>query len=441
MCNLTKGYLQRKASWEILLKVSSGLYSDIALEKIINKYKFNQLDIAFITEISFGCIRYRKLLDLWIDHTSKLPHTKQPPKLRWLLHVGLYQLLKMDKIPYSAAISTSVEVAKKTDLSGLSGAVNAILRNASNKLHKEEYPIIPNNKIEKISYKESLPTWLVKDIIEWVGFEKAINIAQAFNKRPTIDLRINTLKTNIDEMLKALEKKNVDAYKIKDLKTGIELKSKSRSIRNLPGYSEGKWVIQDRSSQWVATLLEPKKGDKVLDACAAPGSKTTHLAEIIEDNGEIWAFDRSEIRLKILRENLRRLNIKSVRVYKEDSTNLYVLKPNLRCYFDKILIDAPCSGIGTFARNPDARWALNQSKIEELINLQEKLLNCIFPLLKKSGTLVYSTCTICPRENNLLIKKFLKQNNNINLITEKQILPSNYNSGDGFYAAVLKYVD
>ena len=437
---MAKGYLQRKASWEILLKVSSGIYSDKALERVLSNYKFNQLDIAFITELSFGCIRYRKFLDLWIDHTSKLSHKKQPPKLRWLLHVGLYQLLKMDKIPYSAAISTSVEVAKKTDLIGLSGVVNAVLRNASQKLENNDSPNIPNNELDRISYLESLPSWLVKEIIDWFGVGEASNIAASFNKRPTIDLRINPLKAKVDEILLALKKENIEASEIKDLKNGIELKTKSRSIKNLPGYEEGKWIIQDRSSQWVATLLDPQKGDKILDACAAPGSKTTHLAEMIEDKGEIWAFDRSEIRLKILNENLNRLNIKSVKVHKEDSTNLINLKPDLKFYFDKILIDAPCSGIGTFARNPDARWSLNENKIDQLILLQEKLLNSIFPLLKKTGKLVYSTCTICPRENNLLIKKFLKNNHNINLVSEKQILPSKFNSGDGFYAAVMNYL-
>ena len=113
---MTTAYFQRKASWEILLKVSSGIYADHALEKVIKNYQFNSLDIAFITELSFGCIRYRKFLDLWIDHISKFSHQKQPPKLRWLLHIGLYQLLKMDKVPFSAAISSTVEVAKKTDL-------------------------------------------------------------------------------------------------------------------------------------------------------------------------------------------------------------------------------------------------------------------------------------------------------------------------------------
>ncbi len=437
---MAKGYLQRKAAWEILLKVSSGLYADIALEKVLINYSFNQLDIAFITEISFGCIRYRKYLDLWIDHTSKFNHKKQPPKLRWLFHVGLYQILKMDKIPHSAAISTSVEVAKKTDLIGLTGVVNAVLRKTIQKLERKDFPTIPNNEVEIISYKESLPSWLVKEIIEWFGITKASEIASSFNKIPKIDLRINTLKSNVDDTLEDFRREGIEASKIKDLRNGIVLKNKSRSIKDLPGYLEGKWVIQDRSSQWVSTLLKPKKGDKILDACAAPGSKTTHLAELIEDEGEIWAFDRSNIRLKRLKENLNRLDIKSVQIHNEDSTRIYNKKPNLIGYFDKVLIDAPCSGIGTLGRNPDARWSLNNDKIDQLIILQEKLLYTIFPLLKKNGILVYSTCTICPKENSFLIKNFLKNNNNINLIFEKQILPSKNNSGDGFYAALLKYL-
>ena len=142
---MLEGYLQRKAAWEILLKVNYGMYSDSALEKVVSNYKFTALDIAFITELSFGCIRYRNFLDYWIDHTSKLDHHKQPPKLRWLLHIGLYQILKMDKVPDSASISTSVEIAKKTELNKLSGVVNAILRNVTRKLKS-------NNLPESVSY-------------------------------------------------------------------------------------------------------------------------------------------------------------------------------------------------------------------------------------------------------------------------------------------------
>ncbi len=436
---MSEGYLPRKASWEILLKVSSGIYSNQALEKVLINYKFNSLDIAFITELSFGCIRYRKLLDHWIDHTSKLTYKKQPPKLRWLLHIGLYQLLKMDKVPQSACISTTVEIAKKTELIRLAGVVNGILRNATRKLDSNTLPTSSDNQAEKISLEESLPLWLVNEMIIWFGQSQAKKIAESFNKKPKIDLRINLLKNTIDESIEFFKQNNINVEQIKYIKNGIVLKSKPRSIRNLPGYHEGKWVIQDRSSQWVAPLLKPIRGEKILDACSAPGSKTTHLAELIKDDGEILAIDRSEKRLKLVKENLQRLNIKSVKTFKADATKLLDLEPKYLNYFDKILVDAPCSGIGTFSRNPDARWKLSKNKIEELILIQEKLLEKIIPLLNKNGLLVYSTCTICPDENNLLIDRFLKQNNKLELVYEKQILPCEDDSGDGFYAAIISY--
>ncbi len=388
------GYLQRKAAWEILLKVSSGDFSDHALEKVLKNYQFNPLDIAFITELSFGCIRYRKFLDLWTDHTSKITHKKQPPKLRWLLHIGLYQLLKMDKIPFPAAISTTVEVAKKTDLNGLAGTVNAILRNASRKLEQKIFPELSSDRKERISYLESFPLWLVKDLYKWVGNSEGENIIKAFNKKPS---------------------------------------------KNLPGYSDGLWTIQDRSSQWIAPLLNPKEGEKILDACAAPGSKSTHLAELTNDSAEIIAVDRSAKRLKILQSNLERLNLKSVNTLKADATSLIELNPKFISYFDKILLDAPCSGIGTLSRNPDSRWSLSKEKIKSLTLLQEKLLESIFPLLKKDGTLVYSTCTICPDENNLLIERFIEKNKTLKLVSQKQILPSLDYPGDGFYSAIISY--
>ena len=436
---MSVGYLQRKAAWEILLKVSSGIYSDHALEKVLENYEFNSLNIAFITELSYGCIRYRKFLDLWIDHISRFSHLKQPPKLRWLLHIGLYQLLKMDKIPISAAISSTVEVAKRTDLRGLAGTTNAILRNSVRNIEKENFPKMSSDEIERLSTIESLPLWLVNEIVNWVGIKATINIAKAFNKKPTIDLRINSLKTDSNKFLKELNESNIDALPINQLHNGIALNSNPRSIKKLLGYKDGKWVVQDRSSQWVAPLLDPKEGEKILDSCSAPGTKTTHLAALTNDNAEILAVDRSEKRLQILKSNLERLSIKSVKVLKADATRLIDIKPNLRCYFDKILVDAPCSGIGTFARNPDLRWSLSKNKIVELIILQERLLDGILPLLKRNGTLVYSTCTICPAENNLLIRKFLSKHNEIKLDYEKQILPRLDKPGDGFYAAKISY--
>ena len=436
---MLEGYLQRKASWEILLKVSSGMYSDLALEKVLAKYKFNSLDIAFITELSFGCIRYRKLLDNWIDHTSKFTHNKQPPKLRWLLHIGLYQILKMDKIPDSACISTTVEIAKKSELNKLSGVVNAILRNVTRNLKNNNLPEVPINQAERISLKESLPIWLVNEMIAWFGITETKKIAMAFNKKPKINFRINTLKTTKKECLEIFQKNNIDVEPINKLENGLVLKSKPRSIRKLPGYFEGKWLIQDRSSQWVAPLLKPLKGDKILDACAAPGTKTTHLAQLIKDDGKILAIDRSENRLKLLKENLERLDIKSVKTLKVDATKLIDINPEYINYFDRILIDAPCSGLGTLARNPDARWKITKESIDQLITIQEKLLDTIAPLLNKNGLLVYSTCTICPSENNLLIEKFLKKNNKLELVYERQILPNKDDSGDGFYAAVVSY--
>ena len=436
---MLEGYLQRKAAWEILLKVSSGMYSNLALEKVLANYKFTSLDVAFITELSFGCIRYRKFLDNWIDHTSKLNHNKQPPKLRWLLHIGLYQILKMNKIPDSACISTTVEIAKKSELNKLSGVVNAILRNVTRKLKINNIPEEPINQAERISLKESLPLWLVNEMITWFGITETKKIAMAFNRKPKIFLRINTLKTTMKECLETFQTNNIDVKPINKLENGLVLKSKPRSIRKLPGYLEGKWLIQDRSSQWVAPLLRPVKGDKILDACAAPGTKTTHLAQLIKDDGQILAIDRSDIRLKLLTENLERLDIKSVKALKIDATKLIDFKPEYINYFDKILIDAPCSGLGTLARNPDARWKITKESIYQIITIQEKLLETIFPLLNKNGLLVYSTCTICPSENNLLINKFLNKNNKLELVFEKQILPNNDDSGDGFYAAIVSY--
>ena len=207
--------------------------------------------------------------------------------------------------------------------------------------------------------------------------------------------------------------------------------------KNWPGYEEGKWSVQDRSSQLIAPLLGALPGEKILDACAAPGGKSTHIAELINNNGKIWSVDRSSRRSKKISANSERLGTKCLQLLVADSNELLVKHPEWKCFFDRILIDAPCSGLGTLARHPDARWRMNKDNIQELVSLQSQLINSLSPLLKSGGKLVYSTCTIHPDENFNQIKNFLQLNSEFSLEYEKQIWPGEEENGDGFYIAVL----
>ncbi|AAP99468.1 MULTISPECIES: 16S rRNA (cytosine(967)-C(5))-methyltransferase [Prochlorococcus] len=434
---LKKGLLSRLAAWEILQTVGRGAYSDIAIDHSFRKYSLSIADRALATELACGAIRQRLVLDCWIDCLAKVSAEKQPPLLRWLLHVGLYQIFYMDRIPVSAAVNTTVELAKKKNLKSLAPVVNAILREAirARDLGKELPGLIEPQ--DRLSLKHSIPTWLAYELIEWKGEKGAEIIAKAFNQAPAIDLRVNSKRSSVKSLRQKFQDSGIESKLIETCPYGLTVTSGAGDLRQWPGYEQGEWSVQDRSAQWVVPLLEPRSGEVVLDACSAPGGKTTHLAELMNDIGEIWAVDRSPKRLQKVSLNAARLGHHCIKFLSADATNLIELKPSWKGYFNKILLDVPCSGLGTLARNPDARWRMSPSQIEGLIQLQFNLLEGILPLLKPGGRIVYSTCTIHPDENFRQIEKFVSMHQPLNLERQKQIWPGDAQGGDGFYAAII----
>ncbi len=432
-----EGLLARKAAWEVVQAVGKGAFADIALNKIYKIYSLKPLDKAFAMELSYGAIRQRYFLDCWIDYLGKIPANKQPSILRWLLHLGIYQILKMDKIPSAAAINTTVELIKTTKLSKLSPVVNAILRSCLRL--KEKGFVLPksNNAYFELAKNESLPVWLAKELISWRGENGALEIAKAFNTIGSIDLRVNLLRSNLKDLQKEFEAFGIRAKFIPNCPFALEIPAGTGEPSKWPGFKEGQWCIQDRSSQLIAPFLESRPKEKILDACAAPGGKSTHIAELIGNNGEVWAVDQSAKRLKILLTNSERLGATCLQYLVDDSTNLLANYPEWKGSFNRILVDAPCSGLGTLSRHPDARWRINKKKIKELVILQKKLLYSLAPLLAERGRLVYSTCTIHPDENFNQIKNFLKSHSEFILKYENQIWPGGTDNGDGFYVAVL----
>ena len=432
-----KGLDARRASWEVIQAVGGGAFSDVALERIFNLYSFNTLDKALITELSYGAIRQRYYLDCWIDFLGKVPAKKQPPLLRWLLHLGLYQILKMKRIPPAAAINTTVELAKIYHLKKLAPVVNGILRSALR--NKEKGLQLPksDNPTFELAKNESLPLWFAEELISWRGVEEAQKIGKAFNRISPIDIRVNKLRSDLEEVKKLFDSCGIQNQIIPNCPYGLEVRAGVGEPRKWPGYEEGKWSVQDRSSQLIAPSLEPLPGENILDACAAPGGKSTHIAELIDNKGKIWSVDRSSRRSKKIFANSERLGINCLQPLVADSNKLLAKHPEWKSFFDRILIDAPCSGLGTLARHPDARWRMNKDNIQELVLLQSQLLNSLAPLLKNGGKLVYSTCTIHPDENFNQIKNFLQLKPEFLLENEKQIWPGEANNGDGFYIAVI----
>ena len=434
-----------------------------------------------------------------------MPAERQPPKLRWLLHLGLYQLLASDRVPASAAVSTSVELAKRGGLARLAPVVNGLLRSFLRQQAAGGGLVLPADPALALAQRQSLPDWLAQALLAWLPAPQAEAFAGACNRPPSLDLRCNPLRGSRDQLLADLRAAGVAAEPLAGLPQGLVLGGRSGDLRQLPGYAEGRWCVQDRSAQRIAPRLDPQPGERILDACAAPGGKSTHLAELMGDRGEVVALDRSAARLQRVGRNLERLGLTCIQTRVGDGTHLAGQPqptpadpengqsqgadgPGARTAlagagtalssagdgawwqggFDRILVDAPCSGLGTLARHADARWRIGPAAIDELVVLQRQLLEGLAPLLRPGGRLVYATCTVHPRENGDLIAAFLADHPDWQLLKSWQLWPgqgpvgeaagpegvglgagdvglgtgaeawANPRGGDGFFAAALQ---
>ena len=446
----TDGLAPRRLAWKVLEAVAAGAFADNALERELAKTNLAPLDRGLATELAYGAIRQRFLLDAWIDAHGRLKANRQPPRLRWLLHVGLYQLLFSSRVPASAAVNTSVQLAKEAGFARLAPVVNGLLRavarahnphgaeaDAARPLIPWQGLALPDAAAASLALRHSLPPWLATQLLQWCRPEEAEAFGRSSNTPPALDLRINRRRSSRAEVLAAFGAAGLTAQALDDQEWGLCLAAASGDLRGLPGFKEGHWCVQDRTAQAIAPLLAPQPGQRVLDACAAPGGKSTQLAELMDDQGEIWAVDRSEARLKKVVANAERLGMVSLQMLAADAADLLEIRPQWHGYFDRILVDAPCSGLGTLARHADARWRIQPDTIAELANQQQRLLERLAPLLQPAGRLVYATCTVHPQENGDVVDAFLACHPSWHLIHQQQWWPAPQ-AGDGFYAAVLE---
>ena len=431
------GLVSRRLAWEILEAVAAGGYADVAFDRVLRGTTLSVQDRGLVTEVAYGAIRQRRRLDSWLDRLGRVPASKQPPRLRWLLHVGLYQLLCMERIPDAAAVNTTVELAKRHGLKRLAPVVNGVLRAAIRAKQSGEALDLPGDPALRLALQQSLPDWFCRDLQRWCGADQAERVARACNQVPPLDLRVNRLRCTPSALTAALEQHGLRVIPIPGCPDGLQVLDGGGDLRQWPGFEQGHWCVQDRAAQWVAPLLAPEPGDRVLDACAAPGGKATHLAELMHNKGEVWAIDRSAGRLRRVAANAARLGTDCLQAMAADASELLDQKPQWRGYFQRILLDAPCSGLGTLARHPDARWRVSPDTISTLVPLQARLLDAMVPLLAPGGTLVYATCTIHPAENGERIASFLETHPAFVLRHEEQRWPDP-EGGDGFYAAVIQ---
>ncbi|MEG3877263.1 16S rRNA (cytosine(967)-C(5))-methyltransferase RsmB, partial [Microcoleus sp. herbarium7] len=265
---------------------------------------------------------------------------------------------------------------------------------------------LPENLIQRLGIIHSFPDWIVEMWLEQLGETETEQLCKWFNQSPTIDLRINPLKSTIAQIETAFKSQNISVSRIPHLPQALRLNGSTGAIQNLPGYSEGWWTIQDSSAQLVTHLLDPQPGETIIDACAAPGGKTTHIAELIQDTGTIYACDKTANRLKRLKENADRLQMRSIKIHTGDSRHF----PEFINLADRVLLDAPCSGLGTLHRRADARWHHTPENIQAQSQLQSELLANAATFVKSGGVLVYATCTIHPLENEQVVRSFLANN-------------------------------
>lgn len=407
----------REIALKILYKIDKEkAYSNIALDELINENRkiLDERDIGLISEIVYGTTTWRLTLDEIIKKYSNIKLKKISPWIINILRMGIYQIVFLDKIPKSAAVNESVNLAKRYGHKSSSNFVNAILRKVEYKDYEEFFKI--KNDVERISKTRSMPIWIIEELLKDNNIEQVDEICKNSNLKPQLCIRINKLKTTKEKLKEMLKKDNIEVEDgvIEDF---LILK-KVRNIEKVQAFQKGFFTVQDEAAGLIPRILNPKQGEKILDACSSPGGKTTYMAEIINDNGEILAFDIHEHRVELVKKVAQRLEISSIKTKVQDSTIFE--EEYVKC-FDKILLDVPCLGIGVLKRKPDIKWQRDKDSIKEITDLQYKILEVNSKYLKIGGELVYSTCSIFKEENEDIINKFLKNNENFEIVKIKKI--------------------
>ena len=421
---------------EIALKIifdvnEKGAYSNISINKNIEGHELRGIDKAFITELVYGTIKWRLSIDSIIQQFSSIKLKKISPWIMNILRLGVYQLFYMDRIPPSAACNESVGLAKKYGHSASSGFVNAILRNIIRNKDKIKYPDKINEPIRYLSVKYSHPEWMVKAWLERFGPEFTESLLDSNNQIPEFSLRVNTLKITKDKLIEYFCETGVEAEAGKHITEAVVIRNPS-SIAKLDAFKNGWFQVQDESSMLVARVLDPKPGELIMDVCSAPGGKSTHIAQLMEDRGTVISRDIHEHKIKLIEDSVKRLGINSIKTEMYDATDL---DENFIEKADRVLVDAPCTGLGIIRRKPDIKWGRNLEDKREITVLQAKILKQSSQYVKPGGILVYSTCTIEPEENEEMVSRFIEENRDFEWAGFEELVPETLlkpSSKDGF---------
>lgn len=444
----------RSVALQVLTAVEQeGAYSNLLLNGALQRSGLTGPDAGLATELVYGTIQRLNTIDYFLEQFVTKGLAKLAPWVRNLLRLSFYQLQYLDRIPPHAAVNEAVNLAKRKGHQGISGMVNGVLRNV---LRRKEELRLPEglDPVQRIALEHSHPEWMVALWIQQYGESAAEAICRANNEPPSVSVRVNRTKASRDEVLRLMEEQGLRASASPISPDGIVVHS-GGNMALTSWYREGLISVQDESSMLVAEALDPQPGMNVLDCCAAPGGKTCHIAEIMEGRGRVLANDIHPHKAKLIEDHAKRLGLDNVDTLSGDA--LQLAERLKAASFDRILLDVPCSGLGVIRRKPDLKWAKKPEDVTEIAGVQRTLLDSVSGLLKPGGLLVYSTCTIEPRENTEMVTSFLSRHPEFELADEPiswkergalaaaagrveaglQILPQDAHS-DGFYIARLR---
>ena len=410
--------------------------------------RLNGPDRGLFAELVFGVLRRQGTLDHVLTGLLTQSLARLEPQVLIFLRLGLYQLMYLDRIPESAAVNESVNLAKQV-LPRASGLVNAVLRNYLRHKDSVTFPDPVAAPAAYIAARHSHPAWLVKLWFSQIGEAETELLAEASSRQPPLTLRTNTLAATRKELLEKFAANGISAAPCRFSPFGILVEGRHH-IPGLPGFREGQFVVQDEASQLAGILLDPQPGERVLDTCAAPGGKATHLAQLMDNRGELLAMDISKSKLPLIQEAAQRLGITNIRTRMADLLQSGAFPADA---FDRVLLDAPCSGLGVIRRNPEAKWRLTPEDVTRLAAVQKVMLKNAIRMLRPGGVLLYSTCSTTLEENEAVVGDFLSRHphcvlDNLHeqfpddreLFTEEGMFrawPHRY-AMDGFFAARIR---
>ncbi|WP_332630717.1 16S rRNA (cytosine(967)-C(5))-methyltransferase RsmB [Halalkalibacter flavus] len=437
----------REVALEILLQIEkSQAYSNLLLNQTVNRTKLDPRDVGLLTEIVYGTIQRRDTLDYYLQSFVKKGVPSLQDWVKVLLRLSVYQIAYLDRVPERAVIHEAVAIAKKRGHKGISGMVNGVLRS----IQREGLPSLAQIKdeTERIALEYSYPVWLVKRWVGQYGLDETREMCQSSLEPPNVTVRVNQVKASVEEALLLLEQEGLQV-KHGDLSPDAIIVEKG-NVFQTNTYKKGYVTAQDESSMLVGRAVGAKPGMTVADTCAAPGGKSTHIAEQMDDTGTVLSFDLHDHKVKLIHDQTKRLGLSCIQAEAMDTRKIH---EKVKEQFDRVLVDAPCSGFGVIRRKPDIKWSKREKDIKAIKNIQQEILQAVAPFVKQGGTLIYSTCTVDKDENEESVANFLAEHPDFQLdktlkdrLPEKAlgryvegmvtILPQDFQT-DGFFIASL----